>query len=174
MLVMVIDLSWLRILRYLSLLYFIAIFVWDIYMLIVSIAHFALLSIVILICAMIVLIALHVWIHCCISFYLTHWFSGLYILLIVFEHGVCIIIHPDHHSLYVYMSDISCTLLDCMLHDYFFSVLLHVICPCGPHIYPLISNPLVSSFFSFRFSLLQVWGLGCACSLTEPGVRSRV
>ena len=37
-------------------------------MLITSIAYFALLSIVILIFAMIVLIALHVWIHCYIPF----------------------------------------------------------------------------------------------------------
>ena len=51
-------------------------------MLIVSITHLISLSIVILIFAMIVLIALHVWIHCCISFELTCRFSGLYIILI--------------------------------------------------------------------------------------------
>ena len=47
---------------------FIVIFVWDIDMLIILIGHLALLSIVILILAMIVLIASHVWIHYCISF----------------------------------------------------------------------------------------------------------
>ena len=87
-------------------------------MLITSIAYFALLSIVILIFAMIVLTALRVWIHCYIPFDSTYWFTCLYIILIVFEHDVCIIIHPDYHSLYAYMGDISCTLLDCMLRDY--------------------------------------------------------
>ena len=47
---------------------FIVIFVWDIDMLIILIGHLVLLSIVILILAMIVLIASHVWIHYCISF----------------------------------------------------------------------------------------------------------
>ena len=86
-------------------------------MLIVSIAHFVPLSIVILIFAMIVLIILHVWIHCCILFDLTCRFSGLYIILLVFEHDVCITIHLDHHSLYVYMSDISvlCLTVCCMI-----------------------------------------------------------
>ena len=86
-------------------------------MLIVLIAHFVLLSIVILIFSMIILIALHVWIRCCISFDLTCQFSGLCIILIVFEHDICITIHPDCHSLYVDMSDIFYTLLDCMSHD---------------------------------------------------------
>ena len=85
-------------------------------MLIVSIAHLVSLSIVILIFAMIILITLHVWIHCCISFDFTCRFSGLYIILIFFEHDVCITIHLDHHSLYVYMSDIFvlCLTVCCM------------------------------------------------------------
>ena len=40
------------------------------------------------------------------------------------------------------MSDISCTLLDCMMHDCPPSAWLHVVCLCGPHIYPLTSNSL--------------------------------
>ena len=85
--------------------------------LIILIDHLALLSIVILIFAMIVLIALHIWIHCYTSFDLTCRLSGLYILLIVFEHDICITFSSDCHSLYVCMSDISCTLPDCMSHD---------------------------------------------------------
>ena len=73
---------------------------------------------------------------CCVIF------SGLYILLIVFGHGVLITIHPDCHGLYVYMSDISCTLPDCMLHDYPSSAWLHVACSCGSHFYPLTSKSL--------------------------------
>ena len=62
-------------------------------MLITSIAYLALLSIVILIFAMIVLTALRVWIHCYIPFDSTYWFTCLYIILIVFEHDVCITFH---------------------------------------------------------------------------------
>ena len=40
------------------------------------------------------------------------------------------------------MSDISCTLLDCMARDCLPSAWLHVACLCGPHIYPLTSNSL--------------------------------
>ena len=67
-------------------------------MLIVLIAYLISLSIVILIFAMIVWIALQVWIHCYTSFDLTCQFSGLYILLIVFGHDVHIAIHPDSCS----------------------------------------------------------------------------
>ena len=111
-------------------------------MLIVLIAYLISLSIVILIFAMTVLIALHVQIHWYISIDLARWFTCLYILSVVFEHGVLITIHPDCHGLYVYMSDISCTLHDRMSHDCPSSAWLHVACPCGPHIYPLTSNSL--------------------------------
>ena len=60
---------------------------------ITSIAYLTLLSIVILVFAMIVLIALHVWIHFYIPFGSTYWFTCLYIILIVFEHDVCITFH---------------------------------------------------------------------------------
>ena len=76
-------------------------------MLILLIAYLITLSIVILIFAMTVLIALHVWIHFYISFGFPCRFSGLYIIVFVFEHDVCITIHPNRRSLYVYMSDIS-------------------------------------------------------------------
>ena len=59
-----------------------------------------------------------------------------------FEHDVHIAIHPDSCSFCVDMSDISCTLLDCMTRDCLPSAWLHVACLCGPHIYPLISNSL--------------------------------
>ena len=112
--------------------------------LIILIDHLALLSIVILIFAMIVLTTLHIWIHCYTSFDLTCRLSGLYILLIVFEHDICITFSSDCHSLYVCMSDISCTLLDCMMHDYPPSAWLHVVCLCGTHTYLLIFKSLVS------------------------------
>ena len=91
---------------------------------------------------MIVLITSHAYTHHCISLSLTCWFSNLYTILIVFKQDVCITIHLDCHSLYVYMSDISCTLLDCMVHDYPPFVWLHVACPCGSHFYPPTSKSL--------------------------------
>ena len=107
------------------------------------------LSIVILIFAMIVWIVWHVWIHCYTLFDLTCRFSGLYILLIVFEHDVCITIHFDYHSLCVHEWYILlCLTVWCMtalpLHD------------CMPLVYvgltsiPLLPNLLVSviSFIS--------------------------
>ena len=111
-------------------------------MLTVLIVYLILLSIVILIFAMIVWIVWHVWIHCYTLFDLTCRFFGLYILLIIFEHDVCITIHFDYHSLCVDMSDISCTLPDCMSHDCPSSAWLHVACPCGSHFYPPTSKSL--------------------------------
>ena len=63
-----------------------------------------------------------------------------------FEHDVCITICLDRHSL-CGLEWYTCTLLDCMVHDYPSFVWLHVACPCGPHIYPLPSNPLVFGHF---------------------------
>ena len=40
------------------------------------------------------------------------------------------------------MSDISCTLLDCMTRDCLPSAWLHVVCLCGSHFYPPTSNSL--------------------------------
>ena len=97
---------------------------------------------------MIVLITSHAYTHHCISLSLTCRFFGLYILLIVFEHDVCITIHFDYHGLCVDMSDISCALSDCMLHDLpFFSAWLHVACPFGSHFYPLTSKSLGLNHF---------------------------
>ena len=64
-------------------------------MLIALIAYLDSLSIVILIFAMIVLIALHIWIHCYTSFDLTCRLSRLYILLFVFVQGICITFSSD-------------------------------------------------------------------------------
>ena len=44
---------------------------------------------------MFVLITSHTWIHCCMFFDLMCWFSGLYIVLIIFEHAVFVIIRLD-------------------------------------------------------------------------------
>ena len=135
-------------------------------MLIVFIAYLVSLSIVIMIFSMIVLMALHIWIHCYTSFDLTCRLSRLYILLVVFEHGVLITIHLDCHSLYACMSDISCTLLDCMSHDCPSFAWLHVACPCGPHFYPLTSkSPGLGHFLHFgshfckceAFYVLVLW-----------------
>ena len=84
--------------------------------------------------------------------------------------------HPICHSLYVCMSDISCTLPDCMSHDCPFSAWLHVICLCGSHFYPPISNSLgFGHFFHLgshyckceTFCVLALWpswrlGIGSA------------
>ena len=133
-------LSWLRILFFLCASFPCLLSNTD--MLIILIDHLALLSIVILFFAMIVLIALHIWIYCYTSFDLTCRLSGLYILLIVFEHDICITFSSDCHSLYVCMSDISCTLPGCMSHDNSSFVWLHVVCLYGLHIYPPASNSL--------------------------------
>ena len=60
-------------------------------------------------------------------------------------HPCCI--HLDYHILVWLVCRhrwYTCALLDCLLHDYFSLMLLYVVCPCGPHIYPFTSNPLVS------------------------------
>ena len=92
---------------------------------------------------MIILITSHAYTHHCISLSLTCWFSDLYILSIVFKHGVYI-----YHFFYLFImvcvdiSDIPvlCLTVWCMttllLCDCMFA------CSCGQHIYPLISNSL--------------------------------
>ena len=42
------------------------------------------------------------------------------------------------------------------------------------HLSPYLQLSWFRSFLSFWFSLLQVWDLPCACSLTEPEIRSRI
>ena len=131
-------LSWLRILIFLC---FIAMFVEYIDMLIILIDHLALLSVVILILP---------WLFCSPHM---HGFTGVYHLTWYvdslacilpwssFEHDVYITIRLDRHSL-CGLEWYTCTLLDCMVHDYPSFVWLHVVCPCGPHFYPLTSNSL--------------------------------
>ena len=93
---------------------------------------------------MIVLITSHAYTHLYISLGSTCRFSDLYIILIVFEHDVCIIIHLDCRIL----AYLVCTrwyiwvLPDCVLHDYPSSAWLHVACLRGLHIYPPTSNSL--------------------------------
>ena len=123
---------------------------------------------------MIVLITSHVQIHCCISFDLMDWFSCLYIILIVFEHDVCITIHLDYHILcvdmviYLYFAWLCVAWLPsfCMIACRLFVWIAHLS--------PYLQLSWFRSFPSFRFSLLQVWGFLCACTLTEPEIKSRV
>ena len=136
---LMIDLSWLGILRCLFLLCFIAIFVWDIDMLIISIDNLVSLSIVTLILPwlfwsprmyrFIVVYHLTWWIdsHVCIL----SWSSSSMMSVSLF---ILIIISCVWTWWYI------CTLLDYVLHDCPPSAWLHVVCLCGLHIYPLTSN----------------------------------
>ena len=144
-------------------------------MLITLIAYLALLNIVILIFAMIVLIALHVWIHC----YILLDFDTLIHLFVYFLDCLwawCLYhFLPDCHSLYVYMSDIFCTLLDCMLHDCLSSIWLHVVCPCGPQIYPPTSNSLGFGHSLYSSSHFCKCEASCVfVTPNEPEIRNRV
>ena len=74
----------------------------------------------------------------------------------------------------VYMSDISCSawLYDAWLPS--FCMIACCLSMWAAHISPYLQLSWFRSFLSSRFSLLQVWDLLCACSLTEPEIRSRV
>ena len=151
MLLTTIRSSWLRIPWWLLSLCFIAIFVGNIDMLIALITYLASFSIVILMFAMIVLVALHVYIHfltwCNIDSFryrliwhvgslacISSW-SSLSMMYICITFYLFIMVCVD-------MNDMPCTLLDCMLHDCPPSAWLHVACLCWPHVYPLTSNSL--------------------------------
>ena len=74
----------------------------------------------------------------------------------------------------VYMSDISCS---AWLYDAWLPSLCMIACRLSMWVSLLSPYFQISwsrSFLSSRFSLLQVWDLLCACSLTEPEIRSRV
>ena len=144
-------------------------------MLIVLFTYLISLSIVILVFAMIVLIALHVWIHRYTSFDLTCQFSGLYILLIVFL-AWC----SYHYS--PWLSRLVCVhewyiLCSAWLYDAWLPSLCMIACRLSMWVSllsPYLQISWFRSFLSSRFSLLQVWDLLCACSLTKPEIRSRV
>ena len=144
-------------------------------MLIILIDHFVLLSTLILILPWLFW-SLHM--HTLTTVYHSVWhvdsltcissrssLSMVYIFIVFLSvyHGLC------GHEWY------TCTLLDCMVHDYPSFVWLHVACPCGPHFYPLTSNPLVfGHFLHFGFHFCKCEALCVLDSLTEPDVRSRV
>ena len=74
----------------------------------------------------------------------------------------------------VYMSDISYSawLYDAWLPS--FCMIACCLSMWAAHISPYLQLSWFRSFLSSWFSLLQVWDLPCACSLTEPEIRSRV
>ena len=92
-----------------------------------------------------------------------------------FEHDVCIIIRPDSHSflrghewyilysawLYVAWLPFLCMIACCLSM-------------WAAYLSPYLQLSWFRSFFSSWFSLLQVWDLLCACSLTELEIRSKV
>ena len=106
---------------------------------------------------------------CCVVF------SGLHIILIVFW-AWC----SYHYS--SWLSRLVC------IHEWYilYSAWLHVawlpffyLIACRLSMWVALLSPYLQlswfrSFLSSRFPLLQVWDLLCACSLTEPEIRSRV
>ena len=81
----------------------------------------------------------------------------------------------DCHSLYVDLSDIPCTLLDCMWHDCPSSAWLNVACLCRPHIYPLTSNSLgLGHSLHYGSHYYKCEALCVFVTLTEPEIRGRV
>ena len=72
----------------------------------------------------------------------------IHLLVYYFDHPwaccLCITIHLIVIFLLILcgLEWYTCTLLDCMVHDYPSFVWLHVDCPCGQHIYLLTSNSL--------------------------------
>ena len=89
-------------------------------------------------------------------------FVSLFILIVVYSLILCV-----HDDIFEFLLIACCMtalfLCDCML-------LVRV----GRTPIPLSPTLWFQSFSSFRFSLLQVWGLVCACTLTAIEVRSRV
>ena len=144
-------------------------------MLIRLIAYLALLSIVILTFSMIVLITLHVWIHCYKPFDSTYWFTCLYIILIVFEHDVCITFHLIvivcmwTWVIYLVLCLTACCMIALLLRD--FMLLVHV----GRTSIPLPPTLLVSIIpFIPVFTITNVRPSVCLLFLIEPEIRSRV
>ena len=92
-----------------------------------------------------------------------------------FEHNVCIVIRPDSHSFlrghewYIMYSD---WLYVAWLP--FFYMIACCLSMWAAYLSPYLQLSWFQSFFSSWFSLLQVWDLLCACSLTELEIRSKV
>ena len=89
-------------------------------------------------------------------------FISLFVLIVVFSLILCV--HGDISE--------HCLIVCCMTAIF--------LCDCMPLVsvgstfIPLPPTLWFRSFPSSRFSLLQMWGLVCACTLTELEVRSRV
>ena len=92
-----------------------------------------------------------------------------------FEHDVRTVIHPDScsflcgHEWYI--------LYSAWLYDAWLPSSCVIACCLSmwvAHLSPYLHLSWFRSFLSSRFSLLQMWDLLCACSLTELEVRSRV
>ena len=102
-------------------------------------------------------------------------FSDLYILSIVFEHGVYI------YRFFICLSWFVWTWVIYLYSAWLYGAWLPFLCVIAcclsvwaAHISPYLQLSWFRSFLSSRFSLLQVWDLLCVCSLTEPEIRSRV
>ena len=130
--------------------------------------HFVLLS------ALILILPWLFWsfhMHTLTTVYHSAWhddFSYLYIILIAFEHDICITIH-----LVVVFSLILCVhwwyiwaLPDCVLHGCPPFAWLRVACLCGSYIYPLVSHSLVL-VISFILVLAFASVRPCACLYSD-------
>ena len=148
-------------------LWFIAISIWDIDMLMILIDFLDCLSILILILPWLSYSLWHVCTHCCISCFLSDWLICLYIILIIFEHVILvtfILIVMFSFGLCVDMDDILgfCLIVCCMTSRLLCDCMLPIRVGRTSILLPLIL--WFQSFPSFWFLHLQVWGFVCTCS----------
>ena len=140
---------------------FIAMSIWDIGMLIVLIDHLALLSIVTLILPWL-FSSPHMY-RLTVVYHLTWWVDSLACILSwstlsmlsLSLFALIVIIYMWTWVIYLYFAWLYVAWLPS-------SVWLHAISPCGPHIYPFTSNPLVS-VISFILALTFVNVRLCVC-----------
>ena len=163
--------------QYHDFMYFFDTFVWDIDVLdccwlivLYCLAHW-------LWFCVIVLVTSHAYTHHCISF----WLDMLIHLPVYYldrPRAWCLYYYSSWLSYSrlscVYISDVSCS---AWLYDAWLPSLCMIACRLSMWVSllsPYLQLSWFRSFLSSRFSLLQVWDLLCACSLTELGIRSRV
>ena len=87
-----------------------------------------------------------------------------------------------HYSSWLLYSRLFCVYMMIYLsfswmYDAWLSPLCMIACRLSmwaAHLFPYLQLSWFRSFFSSRFSFLQVWDLLCVCSLTELEIRSRV
>ena len=140
-----------------------AIFIWDMNMLMTLIDSLDCLSILIFLLPWLSCSFWHVCSHCCTSCRLSDWLICLYSILIIFEYAVFMTIHLDCHSLYMDMSDISVLCLTVCCMTILFCVIACRLSMWAAHLSIYLQSSSFRSFLSFWLSLLQVWGLVCAC-----------